>query len=74
MNNVFFFVLWCMWVLIILLIVFYGIVIIGLMFVFGIDVEGCLVVLFSFFYVFYFISYMVIIIGFGEILNVFFDV
>lgn len=73
MNSAFFLVLRRMRAPIILLIVIYGIAVIGLTLVPGVDAEGKPAAPLSFFHAFYFISYTATTIGFGEIPNAFSD-
>ena len=73
MNNAFFLVLRRMRAPIILLIALYGIAIVGLTLVPGIDTAGQPAAPLSFFHAFYFISYTATTIGFGEIPNAFSD-
>lgn len=73
MNSAFFLVLRRMRAPIILLIVIYGIAVIGLTLVPGVDAEGKSAAPLSFFHAFYFISYTATTIGFGEIPNAFSD-
>lgn len=73
MNNAFFLVLRRMRAPIILLIALYGIAIIGLTLVPGVDAQGLPAAPLSFFHAFYFISYTATTIGFGEIPNAFSD-
>jgi voltage-gated potassium channel len=72
-NNAFFLVLRRMRAPIILLIALYGIAIIGLTLVPGVDAQGLPAAPLSFFHAFYFISYTATTIGFGEIPNAFSD-
>ena len=71
MNSAFFLVLRRMRVPVIVLIVIYGISVVGLTLVPGIDAEGHPAPPLSFFHAFYFISYTATTIGFGEIPNAF---
>ncbi len=71
MNSAFFLVLRRMRVPIIVLIVIYGISVVGLTLVPGVDAEGHPAPPLSFFHAFYFISYTATTIGFGEIPNAF---
>ncbi len=71
MNSAFFLVLRRMRVPVIVLIVIYGISVIGLTLVPGVDAEGRPAPPLSFFHAFYFISYTATTIGFGEIPNAF---
>ncbi|WP_153132072.1 potassium channel family protein [Dechloromonas hortensis] len=73
MNSAFFLVLRRMRAPIILLIVIYGIAVIGLTLVPGVDADGKPAAPLSFFHAFYFISYTATTIGFGEIPNAFSD-
>ncbi|UCV03115.1 potassium channel family protein [Dechloromonas denitrificans] len=73
MNNAFFLVLRRMRAPIILLIALYGISVIGLTLVPGVDAAGQPAAPLSFFHAFYFISYTATTIGFGEIPNAFSD-
>lgn len=73
MNSAFFLVLRRMRAPIIALIAIYGISVIGLTLVPGIDAEGHPAPPLSFFHAFYFISYTATTIGFGEIPNAFSD-
>jgi len=72
-NSVFFLALRRMRAPIILLIVLYGIAVVGLTLVPGVDAEGKAAPPLSFFHAFYFISYTATTIGFGEIPNAFSD-
>jgi len=72
-NNAFFLVLRRMRAPIILLIALYGISVIGLTLVPGVDAAGQPAAPLSFFHAFYFISYTATTIGFGEIPNAFSD-
>ncbi|MDP3540774.1 MAG: potassium channel family protein [Azonexus sp.] len=67
MNSAFFLVLRRMRAPIIVLIVIYGISVIGLTLVPGVDAEGKTAAPLSFFHAFYFVSYTATTIGFGEI-------
>ena len=71
MNSAFFLVLRRMRVPVIVLIVIYGISVIGLTLIPGVDAEGHPAAPLSFFHAFYFISYTATTIGFGEIPNAF---
>ncbi|HSG22832.1 MAG TPA: NAD-binding protein [Azonexus sp.] len=73
MNSAFFLALRRMRAPIILLIVLYGIAVVGLTLVPGVDAEGKTTPPLSFFHAFYFISYTATTIGFGEIPNAFSD-
>ena len=73
MNSAFFLVLRRMRAPIIALIAIYGISVIGLTLVPGVDAEGHPAPPLSFFHAFYFISYTATTIGFGEIPNAFSD-
>ena len=73
MNSAFFLVLRRMRAPIIALIAIFGIAVIGLTLVPGIDAEGHPAPPLSFFHAFYFISYTATTIGFGEIPNAFSD-
>ena len=73
MNSAFFLVLRRMRAPIIVLIVIYGIAVIGLTLVPGIDAEGKAADPLSFFHAFYFVSYTATTIGFGEIPGAFSD-
>ena len=73
MNSAFFLVLRRMRAPIILLIVIYGIAVIGLTLVPGVDAAGKAAAPLSFFHAFYFISYTATTIGFGEIPTAFSD-
>lgn len=72
-NSAFFLVLRRMRAPIIVLIVIYGIAVIGLTLVPGVNAEGQPAAPLSFFHAFYFISYTATTIGFGEIPNAFSD-
>ena len=67
MNSAFFLVLRRMRVPVIVLIVIYGISVIGLTLIPGVDAEGHPAAPLSFFHAFYFISYTATTIGFGEL-------
>ena len=73
MNSAFFLILRRMRAPIIVLIVIYGIAVIGLTLVPGVGAEGQPAPPLSFFHAFYFISYTATTIGFGEIPNAFSD-
>ena len=73
MNSAFFLALRRMRAPIILLIVLYGIAVVGLTLVPGVDAAGKPAPPLSFFHAFYFISYTATTIGFGEIPNAFSD-
>lgn len=71
MNSAFFLVLRRMRVPVIVLIVIYGISVVGLTLIPGVDAAGQPAPPLSFFHAFYFISYTATTIGFGEIPNAF---
>lgn len=73
MNSAFFLVLRRMRAPLIVLIVIYGISVVGLTLVPGVDAEGWPAPPMSFFHAFYFISYTATTIGFGEIPSAFSD-
>ena len=73
MNSAFFLALRRMRAPIIVLIVIYGVAVIGLTLVPGVDAAGHPAAPLSFFHAFYFVSYTATTIGFGEIPNAFSD-